>query len=128
MLKAQAAFSGISVSDQAQAKQFYTEVLGLTLDNETMGLNLRLPGGGALFIYAKEGHQPATFTVLNFVVDNIDEAVDELTGLGVSFEHYDNMPGKQDDKGILRGRSVNQGPDIAWFKDPAGNILSVLQN
>jgi catechol 2,3-dioxygenase-like lactoylglutathione lyase family enzyme len=128
MLKAQAAFSGFSVNDLDKAKQFYTQVLGLAVDNETMGLQLKLPGGGGLFIYPKEDHQPATFTVLNFVVEDIDEAVDELVRLGVSFEHYDNMPAKPDEKGIMRGLSADQGPDIAWFKDPAGNILSVLQD
>ena len=81
-----------------------------------------------MFIYPKDDHQPASYTVLNFVVDNIDNAVDELVKNEVSFEHYDNMPSKQDDKGILRGLSVNQGPDIAWFKDPAGNILSIIQD
>ena len=128
MVNAWAAFSGFSVTDIDKARQFYTQVLGLTLEDETMGLRLKLPGGGTLFIYAKEDHQPASFTVLNFVVDDIDATVDELMKQGVSFEHYDNMPGKQDNKEILRGRSVNQGPDIAWFKDPAGNILSVLQD
>jgi catechol 2,3-dioxygenase-like lactoylglutathione lyase family enzyme len=128
MFKAQAAFSGFSVDDLQKAKQFYTETLGLEVNNEDMGLQLNLPNGGKLFIYTKEGHEPATFTVLNFVVDNIDSAVDELTKSGVSFEHYDNMPVKQDDKGIIRGLSAKQGPDIAWFKDPAGNILSVLQD
>lgn len=128
MLKSQSAFSGFSVNDTDKAKQFYTQTLGLELEDETMGLRFRLPGGGALFIYTKNDHQPANFTVLNFIVEDIDTAVDELTGLGVSFEHYDNMPGEQDGKGILRGRSVSQGPDIAWFKDPSGNILSVLQN
>jgi hypothetical protein len=81
-----------------------------------------------LFIYPKDDHQPATFTILNFVVDDIDEAADTLKGKGVNFEHYDNMPGKPDQKGILRGLEAGQGPDIAWFKDPAGNILSVLQD
>jgi catechol 2,3-dioxygenase-like lactoylglutathione lyase family enzyme len=128
MIKAQAVFSGFSVDDLNKAKQFYTQVLGLELDNETMGLQLKLPNGGSLFIYSKNDHQPATFTILNFVVDDIDGAVDELIKLGVSFERYDDMPAKQDEKGILRGLSVNQGPDIAWFKDPAGNILSVLQD
>jgi catechol 2,3-dioxygenase-like lactoylglutathione lyase family enzyme len=128
MLKAQAVFSGFSVNDLDKAKQFYTQVLGLAVGDETMGLQLKLPSGGTLFIYVKGDHQPATFTVLNFVVDNIDEAVDDLTNRGISFEHYDNMPGKQDEKGILRGLSINMGPDIAWFKDPAGNILSVLQD
>lgn len=128
MLKAQAAFSGFSVNDLAKAKQFYTEVLGLELENEEMGLQVKLPNGGSLFIYPKEDHQPATFTILNFVVEDIDQAVDELTQQSVSFERYDNMSGQQDDKGIARGLSANQGPDIAWFKDPAGNILSVLQD
>jgi catechol 2,3-dioxygenase-like lactoylglutathione lyase family enzyme len=128
MFKATAAFSGLSVDDIAKAKQFYTATLGLTVADETMGLQLELPGSGQLFIYPKEDHQPATYTVLNFVVENIDEAVDALTGLGVAFERYDNMPAAQDDKGILRGLDAKQGPDIAWFKDPAGNILAVLQD
>lgn len=128
MLKAEGTFSGLSVDDLGKAKQFYTQVLGLVLENETMGLQLKLPDSGTLFIYPKNNHQPATFTVLNFVVENIDNAVSELTKLGVKFERYDNMSSKQDGKGILRGLSVNQGPDIAWFKDPAGNILSVIQD
>lgn len=128
MFKAQAAFSGFSVNDIAKAKQFYTQILGLTVKDETMGLQLVLPNGGELFVYQKDNHQPATFTTLNFVVDNIDTAVDELTKLGVVFERYDTMGAPQDAKGILRGLSAHQGPDIAWFKDPAGNILSVLQD
>jgi catechol 2,3-dioxygenase-like lactoylglutathione lyase family enzyme len=128
MLKAQAAFSGFSVNDLVEARQFYTQVLGLVAGDETMGLQLKLPAGGTVFIYPKDDHQPANFTILNFVVDNIDEAVDQLTSNGVIFERYDTMPAAQDEKGILRGRSVNRGPDIAWFKDPAGNILSVLQD
>lgn len=127
MLKAQFAFSGISVDDLERAKQFYVSVLGLQIDDETMGLRLLLPNGGKLFIYPKPNHQPATFTVLNLVVDDIDQAVDELSAAGVTFEHYDEMLVKQDEKGVLRGLSAQQGPDIAWFKDPAGNILSVLQ-
>jgi catechol 2,3-dioxygenase-like lactoylglutathione lyase family enzyme len=128
MFKAQAAFSGLSVDDQARAKDFYTKTLGLELSDESMGLNFKLPGGGGLFIYPKDDHQPATYTALNFVVTDIDEAVDVLTAAGVKFEHYDNMPAPQDDKEILRGLAASQGPDIAWFKDPAGNILSVLQD
>jgi catechol 2,3-dioxygenase-like lactoylglutathione lyase family enzyme len=128
MFTARAAFSGISVDDIGKAKVFYTQTLGLTLDDEMMGLQLQLPGGGSLFVYEKENHQPATFTVLNFVVDSIDQAVDELQKFGVVFERYDDMPTPQDERGIARGLSVNQGPDIAWFKDPAGNILSVLQD
>jgi len=128
-MKVNAAFSGFSVDDQAKAKDFYTNVLGFALDNEEMGLNLRLPHGGTLFIYEKPGHQPATYTALNLIVDSIDEAVDELTEKGVSFEHYDNIPGEQDEKGIMRSPDPEKyGPSIAWFKDPAGNILAVLQD
>jgi len=123
-----AAFSGFSVDDQAKAKEFYTKTLGLKLVDETMGLGFDLPGGGKLFVYSKDDHQPATYTVLNFIVDNIDEAVDELKSKGVVFESYDMGGGaKTDDKGVMRGIAAKQGPDIAWFKDPAGNILSVLQ-
>jgi catechol 2,3-dioxygenase-like lactoylglutathione lyase family enzyme len=128
MLSLKAIFSGFSVNDIEKAKQFYSETLGLKLTDDTMGLNFELPGGGSMFIYPKDDHQPATFTILNLVVDDIDGAVNELTSRGVSFEHYDNMPAKQDEKEILRGLAANQGPDIAWFKDPAGNILSVLQS
>jgi predicted enzyme related to lactoylglutathione lyase len=84
-----------------------------------------LPGGGTAFAYPKDDHQPATFTLLDFVVDDIDEAVDELKSRGVSLERYEGMP--QDQKGIMRGIAHQMGPDIAWFKDPAGNILAVLQ-
>ncbi len=126
MFKAKAVFSGFSVDDLAKAKEFYTAVLGLKLANETMGLQLDLPGGGSVFVYSKDNHKPAMFTILNFVVDDIDEAVDNLTGQGVKFEVYDDM--HQDAKGIARGIAAHQGPDMAWFKDPAGNILSVLKN
>jgi catechol 2,3-dioxygenase-like lactoylglutathione lyase family enzyme len=125
MFKAKAAFSGFSVDDLATAKEFYAETLGLKVDNEGVGMRLHLPGGGTVFAYPKDDHQPAMFTILNFEVDTIDEAVDELTNRGVQFEHYEGIP--TDEKGILRGISKNQGPDIAWFKDPAGNILAVLE-
>ena len=127
MFKAKAAFSGFSVDDLAKAKKFYSETLGLRVDDDGVGLRLHLPGGGAVFAYPKAEHQPATFTILNFKVDNIDEAVDDLSNRGVQFEHYEDGP-KTDEKGILRGRKQNMGPDIAWFKDPAGNILSVLED
>lgn len=128
MFKAVATFSGFSVDDLAKAKDFYTKKLGLKLEDETMGLQLRLPGGGNVFIYDKPDHQPATFTILNFVVTSIDEAVDELKEEGITFEDYDLGNGaKTDEKGVMRGIAAKQGPDIAWFKDPAGNILSVLQ-
>ena len=126
MLKVKAAFSGFSVDDLAKSNEFYTKTLGLRVDDEGTGLRLHLPDGGTVFIYPKHDHQPATFTILNFVVENIDEAVDELKSRGVSFERYEGSP--QDEKGILRGRSQQMGPDIAWFKDPAGNILSVLED
>ena len=126
MLKVKAAFSGFSVDDQAKSTEFYTKTLGLKVDDEGMGLRLHLPDGGTVFIYPKHDHQPATFTILNFVVENIDEAVNELKSRGVTFERYEGSP--QDEKGILRGRSQHMGPDIAWFKDPAGNILSVLED
>ena len=126
MFKPKSAFSGFSVNDLAKAKAFYAETLGLKVDDEGVGMRLHLPDGGTVFAYPKEDHQPATYTILNFVVENIDEAVDELTNRGVRFEHYEEGP-KTDGKGILRGRALQMGPDIAWFKDPAGNTLAVLQ-
>ena len=126
MLKVKAAFSGFSVDDLAKSNEFYTKTLGLKVDAEGTGLRLHLPDGGTVFMYPKHNHQPATFTILNFVVENIDEAVDELTERGVQFEHYAEGP-KTDEKGILRGRALQMGPDIAWCKDPAGNTLAVLQ-
>jgi catechol 2,3-dioxygenase-like lactoylglutathione lyase family enzyme len=120
-----AAFSGFSVNDLATAKEFYTNVLGLTAKEEMGGMTLTLPNGTSAWVYPKEDHQAATYTVLNFVVTSVDTAVDELTGRGVQFERYEGVP--QDDKGIARGIAADMGPDIAWFKDPAGNILAVLQ-
>ena len=126
MLEVQAAFSGFSVNDLAKARQFYSETLGLHLKDETMGLQFDLPGGGGVFIYEKPDHQPATYTMLNLVVSDIDAVVDELVNRGVQFEKYESGPVKTDEKGVARGKAANMGPDIAWFKDPAGNILSVL--
>ncbi|HSX15111.1 MAG TPA: VOC family protein [Candidatus Saccharimonadales bacterium] len=125
-MQAQAAFSGFSVDDMAKAKEFYVSTLGLKLIDEVMGLRLALPGGsGEVYIYQKDDHRPATFTILNFVVSDIDAAVAELARQGVKFEHYEGMT---DEAGIARGIAAHQGPDIAWFKDPAGNILAVLHN
>lgn len=124
MLKDSPAFSGFSVNDIPKAKQFYEEVLGVSTEETPMGLTLKLKTMD-VFIYPKEDHAPASFTILNFPVEDIDEAFEELSGKGVVFEKYDNM--YQDEKGITRGRSANMGPDIAWLKDPAGNILSILQ-
>lgn len=125
MFEPKTAFSGFSVNDLAKAKEFYRQTLGLKVVEEGIGLRLHLPGGGTAFAYPKDEHQPATFTLLDFVVDDIDEAVDELNSRGVSFERYEGM--SQDDKGIMRGLAQNRGPNIAWFKDPAGNMLAVLQ-
>ena len=125
MFEPKTAFSGFSVNDLAKAKEFYTQTLGLQVVEEGVGLRLHLPGGGTAFAYPKDDHQPATFTLLDLVVDDIDEAVDELKSRGVNFDRYEGM--SQDEKGIMRGISQNMGPDIAWFKDPAGNFLAVLQ-
>ena len=118
------AFSGFSVDDVSAAKTFYGETLGLNVSEEMGGLNLRLAGGANIYAYPKPNHQPATFTILNFPVDDIDAAVDELTKKGVQFERYEGF--EQDEKGIARPAGPDQGPPIAWFKDPAGNILAVL--
>lgn len=121
-------FSGYSVNDQAAAKSFYRDRLGLDVHEDQMGLTLTFENGHSVFIYQKDDHQPATFTVLNFIVDDIDSTVDDLVAKNIMMEHYDTLPAPQDKKGILRGRAANMGPDIAWFKDPADNILAVLQN
>ncbi len=126
MFKDSGAFSSFSVDDPRAAKAFYGETLGLAVSDipEMDGLlELTVPGGAKVMIYAKPDHTPASFTVLNFPVDDITKAVDELTAKGVTFERYDDGPVKTDDRGILHG----PGPQIAWFKDPAGNILSVLE-
>jgi catechol 2,3-dioxygenase-like lactoylglutathione lyase family enzyme len=126
MLKDSRAFSGFSVSDLVAAKEFYSKV-GVEVIEDGMGLKLNVNGGTPVFIYEKKDHVPATFTILNFPVDDIDKAVDELAAAGVEFEHYgEDM--HQDAKGIARGKAAGRGPDIAWFKDPSGNILSVLCN
>jgi catechol 2,3-dioxygenase-like lactoylglutathione lyase family enzyme len=127
MLTDSQAFSGFSISDIGKSKQFYSEVLGLEVKETPMGLELHLGSGAVVFLYPKPNHSPATFTVLNFPVDNIDAVVDELTGKGVKFAHYQGDI-HTDEKGIARGKAENRGPDIAWFTDPDGNILSVLSN
>ncbi|MEO5628122.1 MAG: VOC family protein [Candidatus Saccharimonadales bacterium] len=126
MLKDSKAFSGFSTNDIAKTKQFYGTTLGVELSDEgaAMGMvSLKLATGGGVIIYPKDDHRPASFTVLNFPVDDIDKAVDQLVAKGVVFEQYDGMT---DEKGIARGKAKKMGPDIAWFKDPAGNILSIL--
>jgi catechol 2,3-dioxygenase-like lactoylglutathione lyase family enzyme len=125
MLAHSPAYSGFSVDDLVAARHFYAEILGLEVSEANGMLRLHTPGNRETLIYPVAGHHPAGYTVLNFPVDDIDAAVDELVVRGVGMTRYEGMP--QDDKGVLRGRSVNRGPDIAWFTDPAGNVLSVLQ-
>jgi predicted enzyme related to lactoylglutathione lyase len=123
MLRESKAFSGFSVNDTQKAKEFYGRTLELEVSESDDLLKLHLAGGATVVIYPKPNHAPATFTILNFPVDNVDQAVDELAKRGVRCEIY-NEPGlKTDQRGVFRG----PGPVIAWFKDPAGNILSVLE-
>ena len=124
MFKDTNAFSGFSVNDIPKAKAFYGQTLGLEVSEEQGMLTLHLATGGKVLIYPKADHTPATYTILNFPVDDIEHAVDALSSKGVTFEQYDNLT---DERGIARGIARQQGPDIAWFKDPAGNILSVLK-
>ncbi len=122
MLNNSKAFSGFSAGDIPKVKEFYAETLGVNVSESHGVLTLRLAGGTNVLIYPKPNHVPATFTVLNFPVEDVDRAVDELKKRGVRFEQY-NLPNlKTDEKGIMR----ENGPTIAWFKDPAGNILSII--
>jgi predicted enzyme related to lactoylglutathione lyase len=121
MFRDSRAYSGFSSNDISEAKKFYSQTLGLEVTDENGNLTLHLAGGGKVLIYPKPNHAPASFTVLNFPVKDIDDAVERLGKAGVQFERYPGFD--QDDRGIMRG----SGPPIAWFKDPAGNILSVLK-
>ena len=122
MLKDSKAFSGFAVKDLDAAKRFYGQTLGQDVRDGPMGImELHLAGGATVMVYPKDDHVPATYTILNFPVDDIDESVDHLVAKGVVFERYPHL--KADEKGVFR----EEGPDIAWFKDPAGNILAVLQ-
>jgi catechol 2,3-dioxygenase-like lactoylglutathione lyase family enzyme len=114
------AFSGFAAPDIEAERAFYADTLGLEVTEEHGILTLHLAGGGTVIVYPKPDHTPADFTVLNFPVEDVEAAVDALTERGVAFERYEGAP--QDEKGIMRGH----GPDIAWFRDPAGNILSVI--
>ena len=114
------AFSGFAVPDIEQARQFYGDTLGIEVTEENGLLTLHLAGDRPTLIYPKPDHEPATYTILNFPVEDVEKAVDELTSRGVKIERYEGFD--QDEKGIMRG----QGPDIAWFRDPAGNVLAVL--
>ena len=123
MFKDTKAFSGFAVDDLDKAREFYGETLGLEVTVEEMGLlTLHLAGDRPTLVYPKPDFEPATYTILNFPVDDIDAAVDELIERGVAFELYDGFG--QDERGVSRNEG---GPPIAWFRDPAGNILSVLQ-
>lgn len=122
MLAATRAFSGFAVEDIAAARRFYAETLGLDVTEENGMLRLDIAGGNPVLIYPRPNHVPATFTILNFPVDDIDSAVAELSSRGVRFERYPGI--EADEQGIARG----EGPPIAWFTDPTGNILSVLQS
>ena len=123
MFRENHAFSGFSVDDIQKAKAFYSKTLGLDVSEENGMLRLKIANGSQVLVYPKENHEPATFTVLNFPVDDVEAAVDELTRRGVRFEIYDYPGLKTDEKGVAR----DMGPPIAWFKDPAGNIFSVLE-
>jgi catechol 2,3-dioxygenase-like lactoylglutathione lyase family enzyme len=123
-LKDSKAFAGFSVKDVQEAKRFYTEVLGLEVTDDPMGvIVLHIPGTNNILVYPKDDHEPATYTVLNFPVGDVERTVDELIAKGVTFEQYTGDI-QTDEKGISRG---NGGPTIAWFKDPSGNIFSVLE-
>ncbi|MET4053432.1 putative enzyme related to lactoylglutathione lyase [Frigoribacterium sp. PvP054] len=127
MFRPQSGYSGFSVDDVAAAVSFYRDVLGLETETvvEDQMVRLRLPGGAAwVFVYGKPDHVPASYTVLNLVVDDLDAALDDLAGLGLEPEHHG---GHSDERGVMRGRNVGMGPDIAWFTDPAGNVFSVQQ-
>ncbi|MDQ3871362.1 MAG: glyoxalase [Chloroflexota bacterium] len=121
MLKDSPAFSGFSVDDISKAKQFYGGTLGLDVSEEPAGLTLHLAGGAKVFVYPKATHTPATYTVLNFPVEAIERSVDDLSARGIRFERYEAI--QADERGIARGA----GPPIAWFTDPAGNVLSLIE-
>ena len=123
MLESSKAFSGFAVKDIAAAKAFYTDRLGLDVTEENGMLTLRFAGGRPTIVYPKPDHTPATYTILNFPVDDIEAAVDQLTARGVTFEHYEGTPAETDAKGVFRGG----GPLIAWFTAPSGNIMSVIE-
>jgi predicted enzyme related to lactoylglutathione lyase len=125
MLKRDEAYSGFSVDDISKAKAFYGDVLGMNVTQPMGMLGIAIGGGKSVFVYPKDNHVPATYTVLNIPTDDINSAVADLKQKGVRFERYEGMTGEDD---IARGLASGMGPDIAWFKDPAGNIVSVLQD
>lgn len=128
MFKDTPTFSGFSTNDLPKALVFYRDTLGIPVTETEQGLDLTLAEGAKVFIYPKADHVPATFTVLNFVATDIDQTADALVEKGITLENYDIGEMKADEKGIYRGKAAGHGPDIAWFKDPAGNILSILES
>lgn len=126
MFEQSSPFSGFSVDDLEAARAFYADVMDMTVGDVGGMLQLQIRPDVSVLVYPSDTHRPGSFTLLNFPVEDIDAAVDELVRRGVSIQRYDGMP--QDDRGIMRGRAANMGPDIAWFTDPAGNVLSVLQD
>ena len=121
-------FSSYSIVNKEDSLDFYKNTLGLPVEETPEGLNMTFSNGHSVFMYPKENHEPATFTVLNFVVEDIDAAVGELMDRGIEMQRYAEMPGDQDEKGIMRGKAAGMGPDIAWFKDPSGNVLAVIED
>lgn len=124
MLTYNKSFSGFSTNDISAAKEFYNQTLGINATEENGMLTLHLENEKTVLIYPKSDHVPATYTVLNFIVNDLDAVMEEMKGKGIVFEQYENLT---DENGVARGIARHQGPDIAWFKDPAGNILSVLK-
>ena len=125
MLDSSTAFNGFAVKDIDEARTFYSDVLGVPVENWNDLLMIRV-GGRPVLVYAKEDHTPATYTILNFPVSDIEAEVDALAAKGVTFEHYEGTPVETDAKGILRS-GINEGPPIAWFTDPSGNVIAVIE-
>ena len=124
MFKNTKAFSSFSVNNIQAAKDFYAQILELDIEEKDGGLSINISGGNPIMVYQKDNHEPATFTVLNFPVDDIEKSVDELTAKGVVFEQYDTPDIKTDEKGVSKWEN---GPSMAWFKDPAGNVFALMQ-
>jgi len=127
MIDGDQAFSGFGVTDLSRTEEFYGDKLGFALEPFGTGLRLKVGGGTGVFLYPRPDHEPATFTVLNFRVDDIDAVADDLIAKGIVFEQYDTVDPKTDSKGISRGRPAGTGPNLAWFTDPSGNLLALFE-